>query len=87
MVKSYPIHVQKNNTTIMYKVPLKCLSQKQKTHKDLINYEKITLKIKTNLDNENINTSDNNSHIVYNSLSTAISSSISEYIQVGCIIM
>ena len=34
MVKSYPIHVQKNNTTIMYKVPFKCLSQKQRDHKD-----------------------------------------------------
>ena len=37
----------------MYKVPFKCLSQKQRHHKDLINYEKITLKIKTNYNDEN----------------------------------
>ena len=81
MVKSYPIHVQKNNTTIMYKVPFKCLSQKQKDHKDLINYEKITLKIKTNYNDEN------NENIIRNSFINNVSNSIPEYIQSGCIIM
>lgn len=58
MTKMYTIAVQKNNTTIFHKVPLYCLSLKQRSHRKITKKHIINDINKTN-NYENTNTLNN----------------------------
>ena len=61
MTKMYTVAVQKNNTTIYHKVPLYCLSLKQRSHKKITKKHIIDdINKSNNYENVNVNNINNN---------------------------